>query len=486
MRRALFAAFVLCALAGGLPARADDGVRLGETYRNLLQLKTFGSPQVPLPPGDWKLVALGESRSDNVNIRIVKGHLIQLGGKDGKEMSGRVSFYVPDGPSRGGWAAPASCARTNLLVNLSKSVASGSYDCAWMTAFGLTRNDKSPSELNQFYDYVDANKIKKPISVVGVSYAISDGRTYLMADYAFNPDLQDVRPAASSLWHPDRYKEDSKRVAYVDQLKSWMQGWRSTVADAYKGRLPGGFAGTAAFTVASSMPAIAKGPVAVRKPLAEIAELGKTYRDVLPLSIAGAPQVPLPPGEWKLVVLEENVSEASKIRLVRGYLIQTKGNVMAGHIYFLAPDGNVTGGWKSSVCARKDPLADFSSNRGSPQGYDCNFIAPYSTALPQSSTPQLVKFHEYLRQNGISSPPTMLNVSYDISNNRTYLLTEYRFNPELEGVRADSVAAWRPERFGEDSKRATYVEKMKAWAQTWHAKVEAGYKSALPKAAALN
>jgi hypothetical protein len=186
------------------------------------------------------------------------------------------------------------------------------------------------------------------------------------------------------------------------------------------------------------------------------------------------------------VVFDEMISEPSKIRLVRGYLIQTKGDVMAGHIYFLAPDGSATRGWKSSVCARKDPLADFSSNRGSPQGYDCNFIAPYSTALPTSSTPQLVKFHEYLRQNGISSPPTMLNVSYDISNNRTYLLMEYRFNPELEGVRADSVAAWRPERYGEDSKRAAYVEKMKAWAQVWHSKVEAGYKSALPKAAALN
>lgn len=483
MCRVVFAScLIVFAALAALPARADSGVRLGETYRNFLQLKTYGSPQVPLPPGDWKLVGLGETGSSYTNIRVTKGHLIQVGGKDGKELAGRVSFYVPDGPSRGGWVAPPSCTRTNLLANFSKPVANDAYDCAWMVAFGLTRNDKSPSELNQFYDYVDANKIKKPATVVGVSYAISDGRTYLMADYAFNPDLQDVRSAASGLWHPDRYKEDAKRLAYVDQLKGWMQGWRVHIADAAKGRLPANFAGPAAF---QPVVAVSSAPAAPRKPLSEIAELGKTYRDVMPLNIVGVPQVALPPGDWKLVVLDEMEAQPSKIRLVRGYLIQTKGNVMAGHIYFLAPDG-AGKGWKSSVCARKDPLADFSKNRGSPQGYDCNFIAPYSAALPQSATPQLIKFHDYLRQNGISSPQTMLNVSYDISDNRTYLLTEYRFNPELEGVRAENVAAWLPERFGADSKRAAYVEKTKAWAQSWHAKVQAGYKSALPKAAALN
>ena len=30
----------------GLAVRADDGIRLGETYRNVLQLKTYGSPLI--------------------------------------------------------------------------------------------------------------------------------------------------------------------------------------------------------------------------------------------------------------------------------------------------------------------------------------------------------------------------------------------------------------------------------------------------------
>lgn len=59
MRRLMALWGVAAALAAASPVLADDGVRLGETYRGVVQLKTYGSPQVPLPPGDWKLVALG-------------------------------------------------------------------------------------------------------------------------------------------------------------------------------------------------------------------------------------------------------------------------------------------------------------------------------------------------------------------------------------------------------------------------------------------
>lgn len=478
-----------CGLAVGLaaasPALANDGVRLGETYRGVVHLKTYGSPQVPLPPGDWKLVALGDSVTNTNNIRVLKGHFIQTGGQGEKDMRGRVSFSVTDSPVRGSWIMPAICSRTDFIANFSKPVAAEGYDCAWITAYSLIRPNRSGDELNQFYDYVDQNKIKKPPTVVGVSYAISDGRSYLTIDYAFNPDIEKIPSASTTLWHRDRYKEDPKRVVYVERLSNWAQAWRKNVADAYKNRLPASFAGADVFPRTTTAP-VAAPSKALGKPLAQVAELGKSYRDVMPLNIVGAPQVPLPPGEWKLVVLDELESEASKIRLVRGYLVQAKGKVMTGHIYFIAPDGTSARGWKSNACARKEPLVDLTINSGSGQGYDCSTITSYVGTRPKSSTRQLTKFHDYLDQNGIEAPPTMLNVSYDISDNKTYLLAEYRFNPAVEGVRADSIVAWRPDRFAEDSKRAAYVEKMKSWAQSWHPKVAAGYKSALPKTATLN
>jgi len=485
MRRLMAIWGVAAALAAASPALADDGVQIGTTYRGVVQLKTYGSPQLPLPPGDWKLVALGDSVTNTNNIRVVKGHLIQTAGQGGKEMRGRVSFAVTDSPVRGGWIMPPICSRTDFIANFSKPAGAEGYDCAWVTAYSLIRPNRSGDELNQFYDYVDQNKIKKPATVVGVSYAISDGRSYLTLDYAFNPDLQKVPSASTTLWHRDRYKEDPKRVAYVERLNGWAQAWRSTVAEAYKNRLPASFAGADAFPPTAPAP-VAAPAKALGKPLAQVAELGKSYRDVLPLNILGAPQVPLPPGDWKLIVLDEFETEANKIRLVRGYLVQTKGKVMTGQIYFLAPDGGSARGWKSNTCARKEPLADLTINSGSPQGYDCSTLTSYVGSRPKSATPQLAQFHNYLEQNGIEAPPTMLNVSYDISDNKTYLLAEYRFNPAVEGVRADSIAAWRPDRFSEDSKRAAYVEKMKGWAQSWHPKVAAGYKGTLPKTAALN
>jgi hypothetical protein len=309
----------LAAALVAAPALADDGVQLGATYRGMVQLKTYGSPQVPLPPGDWKLVALGDSNNNTNNIRVLKGHFIQTAGRDGKEMRGRVSFTVTTSPVRGDWTLPAICSRTDFLANYSKPALAKGFDCAWVTAYGLVRPNRPTDELNQFYDYVDQNKIKNPATVVGVSYYLSDGPTYLALDYAFNPDLEGVPTAGTSLWHPDRYKEVPKRVSYVEVLKTWAQEWRSNVAQAYKGKLP------VSFTAPEIFPAMAKTALPangkINSALAQVAELGKIYRDVLPLNVKGAPQVPLPPGDWKLVVLGEGQSDKEKIRLIRGYLV---------------------------------------------------------------------------------------------------------------------------------------------------------------------
>ena len=94
MRR-LMALWGVAAALAAAPALADDGVQLGATYRGLVQLKTYGSPQVPLPPGDWKLVALSENRDMNINIRMLQGFLIQV---SGGVLTGRVIFDVPDAP----------------------------------------------------------------------------------------------------------------------------------------------------------------------------------------------------------------------------------------------------------------------------------------------------------------------------------------------------------------------------------------------------
>lgn len=488
MRRALLASLISCGvMAAGLPAVADDGVRLGETYRGVMQLKTHGEPQVPLPPGDWKMVALGESRSkDSYNTRLLTGYLIQT---KGDVFVGRVIFKVPDSPTRGPWEAPSSCTRKDFIANLTTQTgANGPFDCLYIFGSGMGRNSNATAEQSAFYDYLDRQKIKKPITAFNIGFAVSDARTYLLVDYFFNPELEGVKPVGVGAWHVDHYREDPKRVAYVEAMKTWAQDWRRNIADGFKGRL------TPAAIAAVPLPSLPKtvnaAPVAklqaLAKPLDQVATLGKTYRDVLPLNIQGSPQVPLPPGDWKLVVLDESENAGEKMRLVRGYLVQARGKEMVGQIYFLAPDGSSSRGWKSNVCARKDPLADLTIDAGSGQGYDCSTITSYAGTRPKSATPQLTKFHDYLEQNGIAAPPTMLNISYDISDKKTYLLVDYRFNPAAEGVRADSIAAWRPDRFSEDSKRAAYVEKMKGWAQSWHDKVAAGYKGKLPQPAALN
>jgi hypothetical protein len=479
MRRFMALWGLAALLAGTGPVLADDGVQLGATYRGVVQLKTYGSPQVPLPPGDWKLVALGETRDRSGNTRMLQGMLIQV--RTGV-LAGRVIFDVPDSPSRGGWTRPAICDRKNILANFSApEVAFGSYDCSTVEPVTLIRAPTAGQVAGQFYDYLDANKIKKPNTAISSTFNISDGRTYLNVSYLFNPDMEKVAPVAAASWHIDRYKDDPKRAAYVEKIRSWTQDLRPKIADALKGRLPESFAVAAVVS-----PPSASVSTSAARSLAS-PQIGKMYRDVFQLDTYGAPQIPLPPGDWKLVVLGQLQSDKQKLRLVRGYLIQTKGDVLAGRVYFNVPDGASSVGWAPSEnCKRKDALVDLSINAGSSKGYDCTAISAYGTGRPNGGVSALNQFYDYLEANAVRKPPTMINVGYGISNGQFYVTAEYQFNPELEGVRAETTAAWRPERYGEDSRRGPYVEKMKAWAREWHSKVEAGFKAALPKTAAVN
>ena len=470
MRRLMAFWGMVVALAAASPVLADDGVQLGATYRGMVQFKTYGSPQLPLPPGDWKLVGLTESRSDTTNIRVLQGALLQV--RTGV-MAGRVIFTVPDSPSRGGWARPANCERKNILANFSASATmSGGYDCLTLEAVTMIRSANADKLGAQFYDYLDANKIKKPGTALSVGFNVSDGRTFVAAAYLFNPDMEKVPPAVVTSWHLDRYKDEPKRAAYVEKMKSWAQEWRAKVINGAKGNLSSS-SGMAAMT----SPSAAKTVSSVASP-----QIGKVYRDVLQLDTYGTPQIALPPGDWKLVVIGEGQSDKERIRLVRGYLIQTKGKAIAGRVYFNVPDAPSSLGWaRSDNCTRKEPLADLTRNAGSSKGYDCASITAYGTGLPKNAMPQLKQFHDYLEKNGIEKPPTMINIGYGLSNGAAYVTVEYQFNQSLDGVRADNLAAWRAERIGEDSRRRAYIEKMKAWAQEWHPKVEAGFKSALPR-----
>ena len=435
MRR-LMALWGVAAALAAAPALADDGVKLGATYSGVLPVKIYGSPQVPLPPGEWKLVSIGGTRSETYNIRIVSGHLIQT---QGNVVKGRVSFVAPDGYSRGGWATPNHCGRKDVFMNISKGAMTMGYDCAFLNATGMARTEKMPKELGEFYDYVDQNKLKKPATAVYASYAISDGRTYLMVDYLFNPDLEGVPPAAASLWQRG-YKDVAKRESYVEVLKAWTQTWRDNVALGYRGKLPASFAAAEIFPPAAKTAPPAKNQNDSRAP-ERVAELGKTYRDVFPLNVQGSPQLPLPPGDWKLIVLGEGVSEKEKVRLIRGYLIQTKNGAIAGRVYFNVPDGLSSAGWApSDNCTRKDPIIDLSVNRGGAgKPYDCVSISAYQMARPKSGMPQLMQFHDYLDVNGIKRPATMINVGYGLSNGKSFVTAEYMFNPELDGVRAGDV-----------------------------------------------
>ncbi len=85
--------------------------------------------------------------------------------------------------------------------------------------------------------------------------------------------------------------------------------------------------------------------------------LNQTYRDVIRLNYnSGSTQIPLPPGEWVLVGLEEYLSSLNT-PMVRGYLARVINNDLSGLIWFYMNTGLSDGYWSaSSFCERENVL----------------------------------------------------------------------------------------------------------------------------------
>jgi hypothetical protein len=212
-------------------------------------------------------------------------------------------------------------------------------------------------------------------------------------------------------------------------------------------------------------------------------EVGAVYRDVIQFSGWGNPQIALPEGDWKLIVYEETRSEVYNIGTRRGFLINVKGNVLAGRILFSVPDGRSPGGWaESSICTNQTNHGVVSRERNEGQ-YDCSIIRHIGLARsPNSTSKALDVFYDYLSANQIERPMTAIDVTYAIAKRGQRIELTYLFYPELYNFTPASSSVWHPDNVWKSPEKAEFVDRIKAWATTWKKNVDDGFSGRLRKA----
>ena len=155
----------------------------------------------------------------------------------------------------------------------------------------------------------------------------------------------------------------------------------------------------------------------------------QTYRDVIRLTFdSGSTQIPLPPGDWVLAGYDEPTNN-KEYRFVRGHLIRTTLNVLTGIVSFHLPTEYESYGWETPALCDREELFFLERLSASYAGdSDCWGIGRVKIGLPRSSNEAMRMLADYISDNGITVPPTMVSVKYARTSSSNFLIISYYFH----------------------------------------------------------
>jgi hypothetical protein len=220
----LFAAFSLFATNTNADSlhKAPLGTKVAGTV-------DIGGAQFALPAGDW--VVMGRHRR---NAGTISGSpappigSVYLGEARNGVLA-RTVIAEANTELNTGWSRWQDCDRKDMLhVTADRNFNPRDQECWWINHYtqSLGRDAfRQYEHFNEAYRYMDENGIRRPATMLALSYIRVDGGQFLNIRYAFNPELAGFAPAKQSWrendWHRDRYRDDPKKIAYVDALKGW-------------------------------------------------------------------------------------------------------------------------------------------------------------------------------------------------------------------------------------------------------------------------
>ncbi len=240
--------FLAVAALGVLLAACSTGrdeLVAGRQFESLIQPGNT-KVQVPLPEGNWTLVAWENYAGEQE----LGGVVIQT---EGKHVSGLVDFYVPQVSKTRLYLQPYKfCGRKDIL-HVGKSEVYSRYslqktspqDCWGVNHWPMTFSGRIPKHLLALRDYVEANGLVLPNTMIAVQYRRGGKGQFFSLNYYFNPELEGIAPPQqvewrTSDWHRDRYSRDPQKKAYIEKLIKWGAEWHAQVDRGFRGLLKRG------------------------------------------------------------------------------------------------------------------------------------------------------------------------------------------------------------------------------------------------------
>jgi hypothetical protein len=216
----MFSAGLFCAANAAAQNVLD--APLGTTFQTAAK---FGSKQIPLPAGEWSLLAREVTRSPAsataASIPTLRAYLVQFKG-------GTLDrwIYAASNTEVGshGWSRDRSvCDRNDVHFGASDANYNARDTECWIVNHEVFTRSNNPADIhNIFYD--KTHDKGRPMAAIVAHYYLVKGPNYLGVKYYSNPENADFERASGSWransWHRDLAAQDPKKVAYIAKLKS--------------------------------------------------------------------------------------------------------------------------------------------------------------------------------------------------------------------------------------------------------------------------
>jgi len=214
-------------------AEPDSASLMGKTVTG--SVLTQGK-SVPLPPGQWIVVAHFPAAGGVESL-----FLAQLR-RD--KLSRAVLVQASTQASESGFRRSAQCARTALLyVKTISNEEFGRQDC-WTINHNLwTQSERdTPPIIRAAIGDLEVRGVKYPPVLLSAFFRLADRQSFLHAVYYFNPETDGIASKPTlweeSDWNRNYIHQYPDKIAYVEKLRAWAEGWHPAVRDGFQGPDP--------------------------------------------------------------------------------------------------------------------------------------------------------------------------------------------------------------------------------------------------------
>jgi hypothetical protein len=202
------------------------------------QIYIDGGNQVPLPDGEWTLVA-----QDKIVHERVRYNVSVLSREIGNVVSQLVMTNNASPAHLPRFQPYAACeSETYLFTAVLENTFRGRQDCWRTLPFLMGAAASNQPHIQAFLDDARARGIAVPAVMMGVGFHVADGPDTIDVFYLWNPDLVVPNQQTGQVWGYqdwtlDAIKQDPRKMAAFEVLRDWAATWHSRVWDGFNNEL---------------------------------------------------------------------------------------------------------------------------------------------------------------------------------------------------------------------------------------------------------